>query len=176
MVVSLIGTKIFACALQSWRILNSSLLFFFPQVKDADTCRIDELDGIRGWAAFRVLIGHTRGGLELNPSAPLILEIFANGPLCVRIFFILSGDALSYSVTKPGSKGISPGVVLKRIPRLRGTITIGVMFLFVLFSVGYKCYRVDPQNQGWGGKWTCYDRAIDNYGLMDYLYFAWAGI
>lgn len=80
-------------------------------------------------------------------------------------------------VTKPNSKGLSPMKVLKRIPRLSGTVTIGVLLLFILNSFGLSCRRGDPSNTpwGWGAEWACYG-ALEEYKFVDFLFFAWVGI
>jgi len=112
--------------------------------KAKTTNRCDEVDGIRGWAAVIVLIHHvlycsySKYTAEYtSPFARLLNEVIGNGPVMVRIFFVLSGDALSYTITRRGSTGVSPGLILKRVLRLGGTVFIGAIFLYVALSIGW---------------------------------------
>jgi peptidoglycan/LPS O-acetylase OafA/YrhL len=81
---------------------------------DSNAERYEEIDGIRGWASLFVLVHHIRYMAFAKLQIPIDWKyfVFADGPAMVRTFFILSGDALSLSVTRPNSKGFSSGSVL----------------------------------------------------------------
>lgn len=80
-----------------------------------------EIDGIRGWAAFIVLIFHffkeTFGGYYpvFNHK---VFGVFFDGQLMVFIFFILSGDALSISFFRNMSADKTHRIVIARYFRL----------------------------------------------------------
>src|SRR5262245_41931407 len=61
--------------------------------------RVHEIDGVRGWAALSVLFFHLFwelfGGV-VPAFRSSILRFWLDGPLAVYIFFVLSGDALSW--------------------------------------------------------------------------------
>jgi peptidoglycan/LPS O-acetylase OafA/YrhL len=163
-----------------YHIMNTGTLIFrflFPFSSETENTRVDEIDGLRGWAAARVVIYHTIGALNMNHLvSPLMHRIFLDGPMCVRIFFILSGDALSFTALRTGSKGISPGIVLKRIPRLSGTITIGVLLMYVFNSLGWVCSSLNKtNNEGWPSAWLC-NGPLENLGIIDYISLAWFGV
>lgn len=89
--------------------------------------RIEEIDGIRGWAALCVVIFHlcleTFSKLHphfVNPSS----FFFFDGPMAVYIFFILSGDALSTPFLSTGKKATLDKMVVKRYFRLVAPIAI----------------------------------------------------
>ena len=153
-----------------------SAMYSFLFVSESDNSRQFELDGIRGWAALEVLVCHARyathGDWDWNSVYYLM---FADGTMCVNIFFILSGDALSLTTTSSkGAKGVSPGVVLKRIPRLSGTVTIAALLIWMSYLLGlhhHKLLRtVYTAPWGWGPE------GIEGYSLIDYLRFSWVGI
>jgi peptidoglycan/LPS O-acetylase OafA/YrhL len=102
--------------------------------------RINYLDGLRGWAALVVCLYHivTAFGIYSDSvqNSPQFFESILPktslaGIISVRIFFILSGIALSISfIKKPAFKKVA-ALVIKRIPRL--SIPIFAMSLIVHF-------------------------------------------
>lgn len=62
-------------------------------MKNSSTQRIDQLTGLRFFAALLVFVSH----LKWDSSPDFIRSIFANGYVGVSFFFVLSGFVLSYS-------------------------------------------------------------------------------
>lgn len=89
--------------------------------------RIDEIDGIRGWAALAVVVFHlwleTFGRIHTEFIQPEYWFFF-DGPLAVYIFFILSGDALSTPFFLTHRKSVTDKMVVKRYFRLSAPIFI----------------------------------------------------
>ncbi len=89
--------------------------------------RVEEIDGIRGWAALAVVVFHfwneSFGTLHPNFRQPA-LAFFFDGPLAVYIFFILSGDALSTPFFAGTQKIVLDRMVLKRYFRLAAPIFV----------------------------------------------------
>ncbi len=100
--------------------------------------RLHEIDGIRGWAAFIVLIYH----FAFFPFIKLFPEFFAphfllvDGVLAVQIFFILSGDALSAGYFSSKDKNVVARLLLKRYPRLTMPIFCSCLCVFALMVTG----------------------------------------
>lgn len=89
--------------------------------------RVDEIDGIRGWASLCVVIFHvcleTFSKLHphfINPAS----FFFFDGPMAVYVFFILSGDALSTPFLSTGNKFSLDKMVIKRYFRLAAPIAV----------------------------------------------------
>jgi peptidoglycan/LPS O-acetylase OafA/YrhL len=83
--------------------------------------RLHVLDGIRGWAALSVVLFHliweTFGVLHPIYRNP-ISALFLDGNVAVLIFFILSGEALSYSYFAKKDISRTIKLAIKRYPRL----------------------------------------------------------
>ena len=141
--------------------------------------RNEELDGLRGWAAVSVVIFHSKYMSFWNVLQPVDwrLYAFAYGPLMVRVFFILSGDALSSCVTRPNSKGFSPGILIKRIPRLSGTVFMASCFLFFALQFGWVCNLEAGKilNRPWLGPETASIQSKE-YNIFDIMYHSFVGI
>ncbi|MGC8493809.1 MAG: acyltransferase family protein, partial [Syntrophobacteraceae bacterium] len=99
--------------------------------------RLHELDGIRGWAAFVVLIFHlswcTFGNVHTVYTANW-LKMPMDGGLAVLIFFVLSGDALSYPYLSTMRTSYLDRVLLKRYFRLSLPIFISCLAVYVLMK------------------------------------------
>ncbi|MDR2708875.1 MAG: acyltransferase, partial [Elusimicrobiota bacterium] len=100
-----------------------------------NSTRIDYLDGLRGWAALVVCMGHTLSVFYMNDFASIIIngyfKLLVDGGMAVKIFFVLSGFVLSMSFIKnPEIKKLA-ALLIKRIPRL--SIPIFAMALIVHF-------------------------------------------
>ena len=100
--------------------------------------QIEEIGGIRGWASLVVYIFHSFSYI-VSPTEPgrfspdnYLFSVW-DGPLMVRIFFALSGDALSVSFTRKLNPGMSATVPLKRVLRLSGMgiLTLGLNYLAI---------------------------------------------
>ena len=140
---------------------------------NSDSSRQVEIDGIRGWAAITVLIWHARYCLyaDYGPTSRLY-HLLGDGQLSVSLFYILSGDALSLTTTSSkGVRGVSPGVIVKRIPRLSGTLTIASVLIWFAYLVGI-CYHktlLPLYNPGW----PMGPNNIEGYSFVDYIQFSW---
>lgn len=159
-------------------LTKASLPFLFPYAETSENARRGEMDGIRGWAALSVLICHVRyNSLGDHPGDTLFFNLFAKAILSVDVFFVLSGDALSLGTTKKGGKGLSPAVVLKRIPRLSGTIMMGMILLFLFHTAGIVC-KTRPAVNGsdWFYNFSCPSIDLDNYNFLHYMKFAWMDV
>lgn len=102
-----------------------------------------EIDGLRGWAAFIVLIFHFFKETFVGYHPDLDHKgfgVFFDGHLMVYIFFILSGDALSQSFFLTNTAKNTPRIVIARYFRLTFPIlvTCFLSFLFVRFGLTYN--------------------------------------
>lgn len=97
--------------------------------------RICELDGIRGWAAFFVLIFHLCREIfaSIIPEFRSFYFYFIfDGLLMVNIFFVLSGDALSNSFITNNVKLSITKLVIKRYLRLAGPIFLSSLIVYLI--------------------------------------------
>ncbi|ACC71046.1 acyltransferase [Paraburkholderia phymatum] len=101
--------------------------------------RVEEIDGIRGWAALCVVVFHvcleTFSKLHphfVNPSS----FFFFDGPMAVYVFFILSGDALSTPFLSTEKKSLLDKMVVKRYFRLVAPIAIMTAITVVAIRIG----------------------------------------
>ena len=102
--------------------------------------RIIVLDGIRGWAALSVLLFHViyeSFGVLVPWFRNDIFYVLLNGTLAVSVFFILSGEALSYGYLKSCQTGLSDTKIitkgiLKRYVRLTIPILVSCLIVYVL--------------------------------------------
>jgi peptidoglycan/LPS O-acetylase OafA/YrhL len=96
-----------------------------------------EIDGIRGWASFSVLLYHTFHEMftRLLPwiNSAWLSPLF-DGRLAVCIFFVLSGDALTTAFFARG--GVDPApidrLLVRRYTRLTVPIVMSCTLVFVL--------------------------------------------
>ncbi len=151
------------------------LKLVFPPY-DAEPTRVTEIDGIRGWASLTVLICHVRySGFQDYPGSSLFFWIFAMADISVYVFFVLSGDALSIPVTRKVSKGVPPLAILKRIPRLSGSIMLSLLLLYTMNVFGILCDPDGPQIPSWNREWTCQSN-VGDYSFLEYIKFAFGDI
>ncbi|MGA8614913.1 MAG: acyltransferase family protein, partial [Xanthobacteraceae bacterium] len=104
-----------------------------------DAERLFELDGLRGWASFSVLLFHIFCEIfgTLIPSLRGILPVaFMNGHLAVAVFFVLSGEALSVPYWKSGSRAYILRQIAKRYPRLTIPVFFSGLIVFLLWKAG----------------------------------------
>lgn len=109
--------------------------------KNKNDFRVSYLDGLRGWAALVVCLYHTALAFSNSsvPNPPKFLVMVQNGylkplldgGLSVKIFFVLSGLALSISFIKNSDFRKLAALLIKRIPRL--SIPIFAMSLITHF-------------------------------------------
>ena len=107
------------------------------------------LESIRGIAAFIVVLHHLlmaygqglfSGDLShswLRYLRPVVI-VLANGPLSVRVFFVLSGFVLSLSFFRSGDRNLVSSAALRRYFRLVVPVFIAVMLGWGLLETG--CY------------------------------------
>lgn len=101
--------------------------------------RLEELDGIRGWAALCVVVFHltweTFGVLVpalRNPVTGFLLD----GGVAVAIFFVLSGEALSAGFFAGGGARAVQRLAVKRYTRLTIPIVASCTLTLALYHAG----------------------------------------
>ncbi len=101
--------------------------------------RLHELDGLRGWAAFSVLLFHSTWqtfgenfSVFRNPFTAGVI----NGPLDVSIFFVVSGAALSAPFFAGGGREYVLSAALKRYLRLTVPIAAAAILLVCAARLG----------------------------------------
>jgi peptidoglycan/LPS O-acetylase OafA/YrhL len=101
--------------------------------------RLHALDGIRGWAAFSVLLFHvfweTFGILVPQFRNPVTAGLM-NGAFDVDVFFVLSGDALSAAFFERHDRAPVLRAAVSRYPRLVLPILAGTAIVFALMTAG----------------------------------------
>jgi peptidoglycan/LPS O-acetylase OafA/YrhL len=96
-----------------------------------------EIDGIRGWASFSVLLYHTFHEMMVR-LVPWLdnswLSLFFNGRLAVCVFFVLSGDALSTAFFARGASDPGPidRLMIRRYTRLTIPILMSCTMVYLL--------------------------------------------
>jgi peptidoglycan/LPS O-acetylase OafA/YrhL len=113
--------------------------FTAPAGAGANSVRVEEIDGIRGWAALAVVVFHflVETFTKLHPDfSKAGYAFFIDGPLAVYIFFILSGDALSTPFFKTHKKSVLDKMVLKRYFRLVAPIFVTTFFTVLAIWLG----------------------------------------
>lgn len=106
--------------------------------------RKNYLDGLRGMAAFAVLIFHSNVYIamalpwEVTGLTHSYLMRFFNGNFAVCIFFILSGYVLSLSATKNDQHHNAGELIIKRYFRLTPVVAASVLFSYFTWkTVGF---------------------------------------
>jgi peptidoglycan/LPS O-acetylase OafA/YrhL len=142
----------------------------------AQHARIDEIDGIRGWAALVVLLFHLTWELY-GATFPALrapwLKFPLDGTLAVFVFFVLSGDALSNAYLRRADDGSLARMVAKRWFRLAGPILLASVLVYLLMRAGLVFNREAATVVGredWMGDWLAFEP-----GLRTLLDFAFVG-
>jgi peptidoglycan/LPS O-acetylase OafA/YrhL len=103
----------------------------------APSSRVEELNGIRGWAALSVVVFHltweTFGRLMPGLRNP-VTGFFLDGQLAVSIFFVLSGDALSSGYFSGGGEFTVARLAVKRYSRLTVPIAASCLVTYLLYK------------------------------------------
>jgi len=106
--------------------------------------RVTYIDGIRGWAAFSVLLYHaiweSLGHRFPEIRVPFVAPLF-NGPLAVYVFFVLSGDALSTQFLQTGDYRVLQKGVLYRYFRLTVPILLSCLISYLLMKAGMTHHK-----------------------------------
>jgi peptidoglycan/LPS O-acetylase OafA/YrhL len=105
--------------------------------------RLTEIDGIRGWAALVVVLAHFCSDL-FQSIAPIFHSphfILFNGRLAVDVFFILSGDALSFGYLYRKDLILLHKMALKRYFRLTMPIVCSCFLVWVLMVIGWDFHQ-----------------------------------
>ena len=102
------------------------------------------LDGLRGLAAFSVLLFHANVYIamalpwEVTGRTHQYLMRFFNGNFAVCIFFILSGYVLSFAATKSDKYHHAGEMIIKRYFRLTPTVCVSVILAYFLWkTIGF---------------------------------------
>lgn len=98
--------------------------------------RIKYLDGLRGWAALFVLLGHLGPVFLLAKQKLAILPFFIDGQLAVYVFFVLSAYVLSAGFLEKNDPDILTTLAIRRYPRLTIPILASCSIAFVLVKTG----------------------------------------
>lgn len=104
----------------------------------APKIRLGELDGVRGWGAFSVLLFHATWE-TFGEAQPIFRNPFAGllyGPLDVSVFFVVSGAALSAPFFTGGGVPYVVAAALKRYLRLTIPIVGAALLWFCALRLG----------------------------------------
>lgn len=127
--------------------------------------RIFFFDGIRGWAAFIVLLGHT---FNMFPHISIFhqfhFRLVVDARLAVCLFFVLSGASLSYSIIKNYSELKIKKAILKRIPRLAIPILFFTFctYLIMKFSLMYNHEAASITDSVWLSSFYNFEEKFSN--------------
>ena len=133
-----------------------------------------EIDGIRGWASFSVLLYHTFHEM-LTRLVPWInsawLAPFFEGRLAVCVFFVLSGDALSTTFLAKGATNVGTidRLVVRRYTRLTLPILMSCALVFLLRAAHadwHAAASVIVDRPDWLGELIGFDFTV--VGLLRY--------
>ena len=105
----------------------------------APSRRVHEIDGVRGWAALSVIVFHLFWELfggEVPTFRNAALRFWLDGPLAVYVFFVLSGDALSWPFFASGNARVLDRTVVKRYFRLAIPIFYSSLIGYLLMRAG----------------------------------------
>ncbi len=126
------------------------------------------LDGIRGWAALSVVLFHvfweTFGGLFpgiRNIATALIFD----GELAVYIFFVLSGEALTWNYFRNYSTRSMASLAIKRYPRLTIPVFASCLLVFILMKldlVHSGAASIIVHSEDWLGKFLNFEPTFRN--------------
>jgi peptidoglycan/LPS O-acetylase OafA/YrhL len=116
--------------------------------------KINYLEGIRGIAAFIVLLHHftlgfypayysmnmAEGHMDSGNVEKMVgtspLNFFVNGSMAVSVFFVLSGIVLSYRFFETKNTDILRGLAVKRYPRLMLPVLFATLLFYAIQALG----------------------------------------
>lgn len=152
--------------------------------------RLEFLDGVRGWAAFAVLIGHSTWGFfgSIVPAAKTTIPGFFNdGSFAVHVFFVLSGVVLTYPSIQNYDRYRLQRMTFGRYFRLAIPIFVTSSICYVMLGAGLFHNRELGEfipdtwiSDGYSGQaasiysWICFSfyDAFSGYGA-NYNQFIW---
>lgn len=136
-----------------------------------------EIDGIRGWAAFIVLIFHffkETFGRYYPVFNHNVFGVFFDGQLMVFIFFVLSGDALSISFFRSMSADNTHRIVVARYFRLTFPILITCFLSYICLKLNLT-YNTEASvivnREDWLGIFLNFDESF-----MGFLRYSLEGV
>ncbi|ATQ66915.1 MULTISPECIES: acyltransferase family protein [Methylosinus] len=100
--------------------------------------RLGELDGVRGWGAFSVLLYHSTWEI-FGQAHPGFRSPFAGllyGPLDICVFFVVSGAALAAPFYAGGGASYVVSAALRRYLRLTIPVVAGALLVYVASRLG----------------------------------------
>jgi peptidoglycan/LPS O-acetylase OafA/YrhL len=144
--------------------------------------RINYLDGLRGWAALIVCMGHTALTFTYDvPKQPQFLKniqdghfrILLDGGLSVKIFFVLSGAVLSMAFIKTHDFRKLSAIVIKRIPRLGIPIFAMALISHILMKIGlmYNFAAIEVLEKNTWLSW-CYNFDSSIFKVVGYTFLS----
>lgn len=118
--------------------------------KQTSINRLNSLDGLRGWAALAVVLGHLT--LNITPFNFLLSTPLTDTKLAVGVFFIISGFVLSYRFI---GQRMELATLFKAIfaRYVRLTIPVAVVSLLVLFLGFHLSLLHNVEAEGIWSKW-----------------------
>ena len=139
--------------------------------------RIDEVDGIRGWAALVVLLFHTFGEM-LKFAVPAVncawFAPLLSGDIAVAIFFVLSGDALSSGYFAGGGYKVIDRLLVRRYLLLTIPIFMPCLLTYLIMVAGMDYHMkasVILQRPEWLGSFLQF-----NESLIGFLRYSLIGV
>lgn len=113
---------------------------FAPSLAQSTRLRLHELDGLRGWAAFSVLLFHSIWQ-SFGENFPILRNGWTagliDGSLDVSVFFVVSGAALSAPFFSGGGGDYILSAALRRYIRLTTPIVATVFLLIAAERCGF---------------------------------------
>lgn len=120
------------------------------------------VESIRGIAAFLVVLHHLKlamifpfcGTDPRLKNIKRVIDVLTNGPLSVRVFFILSGFVLSLSFLRSGNRSVVFSMAIRRYFRLLVPVFVSILISWAALQSGV--YRVGdalalmPNDAKWG--------------------------
>jgi len=132
----------------------------------ASPTRLDQLDGIRGLAAFAVFMAHCIGMLSMEGFGDLIFHLLEKikwlAVPAVDLFFVLSGFCLMYSVEKKALNLLSVSqFVAKRVLRIYPTYLASVLFTLLCRQMFYRPDSLSAMSEWFQVFWSSEFRRQD---------------
>lgn len=142
----------------------------------AQAGRLELLDGLRGWAAFGVVLFHvfweTFGEIFPGFRNP-ITGFLCDGRLAVSVFFVLSGEALSAAFFAGKGDASTIRLAIKRYPRLAIPILASclIVYLFDRYGLAFNQEAAAIVHRSdWMGDWLRFPLSFSHtlrYALWD---------